>query len=146
MDYKQKYLKYKQKYLHLKKFIGMGKKDLTCVKCGSDWIFISSKGQILCEDCYKEQHKKVLEYHKIQENAYTDIKNNDIDNGIKKLEEVIKLRNKLIEEYFDKSDRGHDRFANEFLPNLIIKLKNKKMNESGKYIWDEQFKILERDI
>ena len=134
--------------LYIKKYqvFSNGKKDLTCVKCGSDWIFISSKGQILCEDCYKEQHKKVLEYHKIQENAYTDIKNNNINDGIKKIEEVIKLRNNLTEEYFDKSDRGHDRFANEFLPNLIAKLKNKKINESAKYIWDEQFKLLERDI
>jgi hypothetical protein len=63
-----------------------------------------------------------------------------------KIEEVIKLRNNLTEEYFDKSDIGHDRFANEFLPNLIAKLKNKKINESAKYIWDEQFKLLERDI
>jgi hypothetical protein len=104
LNYKQKYLKYKNKYLKLK-LLGGNK----CTKCGSDWIYVSKRGHSLCESCYKEQNAIVHEYHRIQNLAFEDLKQNDRKNAIIKLQKVIELRNKLEKEYFSERDKSHDR-------------------------------------
>ena len=70
-NYKEKYLKYKEKYLELKLYLFGGTK---CTNCGSDWTYVSKKGQSLCEECYKVQNAIVREYHKIQDLALEDLK------------------------------------------------------------------------
>jgi hypothetical protein len=135
-NYKEKYLKYKLKYIELKNniFGGHGRND-ECVYCKCDWIY--KKNPSTCEDCYNTQHKLVEDYHKLQDEAYKLIETNNINNAILKLKEVIKLRNEHAMNWFKGGDESHNRFSNEFLPNLIKLIESDKTN--AKNIWDAEF-------
>lgn len=135
--YKEKYLKYKLKYIQLKKQIG-GTSDLKCIYCSSDWIY--KLNPAMCEGCYTKQHKSVLEYHKLQDKTKDLIYQNKITEGIEKLEEVIRLRNKHADKWFDGGNKGHNYFANEFLRNLIDRIKNNPYD--AKKIWEYEFSKL----
>jgi len=144
MDYKHKYLKYKQKYINLKHQSG-GKK---CSICGSEWIYKAPKGiNTLCEECYKKMQNDTIYYHKLQDEAYTDILNGKLNNSIIKLKEVIRLRNDISKYLNNTLNTGHTRFANEFLPNLINELlKTKTNNKNPINVWNYEFSKLKSEI
>jgi hypothetical protein len=147
IDYKEKYLKYKSKYLELKylqlkkqiklktELEGGAPKELKCTYCPSDWIY--KLNPAMCQECYEKQNKSVLEYHKLQDEAKELIHNKKIGEGIEKLQQVINLRNEHADKWFKGGDESHNRFANEFLPDLIKKI-NSKPNEASE-IWDKEF-------
>ncbi len=134
-DYKEKYLKYKSKYLELKKKLKGGVSELKCVYCESDWIFKTNPA--MCQECYNSQHESVIEYHKLQDEAQKLINKGYIDKAISKLEEVIRLRKKHANKWFRGGDESHNRFANQFLPNLINLIRNNPKNAIN--IWNDEF-------
>ena len=115
----------------------MGK---TCTICGSDWIFKAPKGlHHLCEDCYQKMSKDVLDYHSIQSAAHKNVLAGNVDAAIRLLH-LVKERRNQINKYFQNSlNAGHYRFANEFIPALIVKLATATHPSA---LWDSEFAAL----
>jgi hypothetical protein len=115
--------------------------DKRCSICGSEWIFKGPKGiHHLCEDCYNDMNKEVIDYHNIQKDAHKHVIEGDVENAILLLHLVQEKRNNINKYFNNTLNEGHYWFANDFIPSLIIKLSNKRDTPSK--IWDDAFATL----
>jgi len=112
--------------------------DKICSICGSDWILKAPKGvHHLCEDCYNKMRKDVIDYHTIQKNAHKNIIDGNVENAIVLLRIVQEKRNQINKYFYNTLNEGHYRFANDFIPELIKNLSNKKNIPIN--VWDSAF-------
>lgn len=113
-----------------------------CTICNSDWLYKAPKGiHTLCEECYSKMNKDVVTYHTLQEEAHKDVLKGNIGKAIEKLKLVQVKRNELRKYFKNTLNTGHSRFANEFIPNLIMKLQQAS-GHNGSKIWDDAFSKL----
>jgi hypothetical protein len=145
MSYYEKYLKYKHKYLELKNKVNLiGNGEDECIVCKKTDIWIYKKNPTICEDCYKKQHELVKQYHSLQDLAFENIKKGNIKKAVENLTECRKLRNTHMTEYFNDGNKGHNHFANVFLPELIKELNKENMTkEQALSIWANKFSELD---
>lgn len=116
-------------------------KNKTCMHCGSDWLYMAPSGRdMLCKECYDEMHEEVVAYHKLQDAAENLVKDGNIKSAILLLKDVIKMRNASTRFFNDHINSGHDYYANEFLPKLIVALQSSK---DPVQTWQHLFKDLE---
>ncbi len=90
----------------------------------------------------------MIDYHGIQNEAHKHVINGDVENAIRLLRLVQEKRNQITK-YFITLNEGHYRFANEFIPMLIMRLSIEKQYirdvskiTNTKQIWNDAFATL----
>lgn len=115
--------------------------DKICTICGCEWIYKAPKGiHHLCEVCYNNMNKEVVEYHNIQNEAHKNVIDGNIKKAISLLHLVQEKRNQIRKYFNNTLNHGHYWFANDFIPTLINNLSNKKNSPIA--IWNSSFASL----